>query len=92
MKLIIGFTAVITVVLLILLYSRLSKRRQRSNVVSLHKHKQRKAKEAAAVGQICSRCSKQQPLMFYANDAGVVRGLCKECKKVAEKREELYPV
>ncbi|MGM1050257.1 hypothetical protein SAMN05661091_4631 [Paenibacillus uliginis N3/975] len=87
MKLIILFVIIAAIVLLVLLYSLLSRRRH-SNVVSLHKKK--KLKDAN--GQTCSRCKKLQPLTFYANDAGIVRGLCKECKRTAEKHEELYPV
>lgn len=63
-------------------------RKRSGNVVSFGKGR----KKRPAEGQMCSRCKRRRPLVFYANDAGAVRGLCKECKQAAEKHEELYPV
>ncbi|GGF93651.1 hypothetical protein [Paenibacillus aceti] len=42
--------------------------------------------------QKCSRCKRRKKLTFYANDYGVVRGLCKECRKEIGDKEELYPI
>lgn len=67
------------------------------NVIFLHeKRKERAAKGEAGrksgKGQICSQCKRRRPLLYYANGAGAVKGLCKDCKKAAERQEELYPV
>lgn len=67
------------------------------NVVFLHeKRKERSMKNEtgrkSGKSQLCSKCKQRRPLLFYANEAGAVKGLCKECKKAAERQEELYPV
>lgn len=43
-------------------------------------------------GQACSKCRRKRQLIFYADDAGAVRGLCTDCKRELERHQELYPV
>ncbi|WMT41874.1 hypothetical protein RE628_05330 [Paenibacillus sp. D2_2] len=42
--------------------------------------------------QKCSRCKQAKKLIFYANNFGVVRGLCKQCRKEIGDKEELFPI
>jgi hypothetical protein len=39
--------------------------------------------------QKCSFCGKEELLTFYAGDDGVVKGVCKQCKPKAERRDML---
>lgn len=87
MKLIIAVVVIAILALLTAVCGSLFRKRP-GNVVSFGKGR----KKRPAEGQMCSRCKRRGRLVFYANDAGVVRGLCKECKQAAEKHEELYPV
>ncbi|NMO95262.1 hypothetical protein [Paenibacillus lemnae] len=63
-------------------------RRHSENVISMNAVSKKRNKK----GQACSKCKQRGDLIFYANDAGIVRGLCKDCRKKAEVHEELYPV
>ncbi|MFH0071208.1 hypothetical protein [Peribacillus sp. NPDC056705] len=63
--------------------------RSSSNVIEL---KSRSINHRQDQVQACSKCGRKRPLIFYANDAGSVKGLCKECKRELEQHQDLYPV
>ncbi|MBO2943982.1 hypothetical protein JJQ72_08395 [Paenibacillus sp. F411] len=80
----------ITVIAVIGLFYFLRKPAPRTsrNVISLEEARKKRQHKA----QACSRCKQRSTLIFYANEAGVVRGFCRDCKGKAERYEELYPV
>lgn len=72
------------------LWDRRKRRKRRSGTVVPLQGKRKGP--GSADTQPCSRCRKRRKLTYYANDAGVVSGLCTECKKVLERHQELYPM
>lgn len=70
-----------------------SKRRARHNMDNVIDLKTRlKAKDRTKDTQICSKCHRKRPIIFYADDTGAVQGLCNECKRELGQHRELYPV
>lgn len=43
-------------------------------------------------GQKCSKCGQVKKIAFFADEYGVVAGLCSGCKKIIEKNRELFPI
>lgn len=49
-------------------------------------------KEKKVQGQKCSKCGQVKKIAFFADEYGVVSGLCSDCKKKVEKHRELFPI
>ncbi|GAB6929293.1 hypothetical protein JCM10914A_32760 [Paenibacillus sp. JCM 10914] len=86
---------VILIIVILIIIAVILRKRSSSNHTSRRKvipFKSGSRSRALKQGQACSRCNRKRPLVFYANDAGIVKGLCKECKNKLEQHQELYPV
>lgn len=52
----------------------------------------RQSKDKKLIEQKCSKCGQIKKIAFFADQYGVVKGLCSDCKKVIEKNRELFPI
>lgn len=50
------------------------------------------SKDKKLKGQKCSKCGHMKKISFFADEYGVVAGLCSDCKKIIEKNRELFPI
>ncbi|OIA99204.1 hypothetical protein AK95_18685 [Paenibacillus sp. LC231] len=86
----IGMMTGAVLVLLAVVWFRRKKRSGRErNVIHLNTTTRTRSGQH---GQACSKCRRKRQLIFYADDAGAVRGLCTDCKRELERHQELYPV
>lgn len=58
---------------------RIRKTAQASNVVYLNQYRKSNQKRTMQKVQKCEKCNKYKRLHFYADPAGKITGLCKEC-------------
>ena len=81
------------------IFSKLLPRKAPDNVIQLSQHRKKSKKKPVSpennnksltsASQKCTYCRQEAPITFYAGHDGIVVGVCRTCKPVAEKQDML---